>query len=61
MHLAACHLQLEYVFVVIASPGPWAQLVPMDLPAVRMHPHWTDITVALTIAALAYLGYQQAC
>ena len=59
MHLAACHLQLEYVFVVIASPGPWAQLVPMDLPTVGIHPHWTD--ALLTVAAFAYFGNYIPC
>ena len=59
MQLAAYHLQLEHVFVEGASPEPEAQLVLMDLPTVRMHPHWTD--TILTIALLAYSGCQQAC
>ncbi len=50
---------LEKVLIVAVPPGPQAQLVPMDLPTVGIHPHWTD--ALLTVAAFAYFGNYIPC
>ena len=50
---------LEKVLIVAVSPGPKAQLVPVDLPTVGIHPHRTD--ALLTVTTLAYFGNHLPC